>query len=324
LRDQDVEGVPDDEGPDQEGDPGEAEKDLGEHAHAVTDGRRTLGCKLLASQGLGSGGQDGSDVGAQRRRGDPVISSHVDLIELADLTQQVLGGTRVEAGQRGPSEAVALPKAQDAHHLESLLASLEDDVDRVPDAVVGLLGGLRVQNDLVGCPRCATFAEGESAVELCIGFHIGTKGGGASRLDGGPVLVQDDREPGHSALGDSHARDCAHGADKALLERPPRLTRADVGEGALRAHCHIRTGSEAAVQLIECPVHRVGQDEGPRHEGNANSHRRNGQQQAQLVHQEVAHGQPEHLSRPAVPSSQAHRPESGRPSLRPQRRRRGR
>ena len=114
LRDQHVEGVPDDEGADQQGDPCEHQQHRGEDAHRISHGCGAVGGHLLTGHRFDAVGQHRGDPAcAATSASTPSAAQHVDLVDQPVLAQHLLGGGQVEPGQGGAEDAVGLPEADD-------------------------------------------------------------------------------------------------------------------------------------------------------------------------------------------------------------------
>ena len=113
LRDQHVEGVPDDEGADHHRDAGEDEQHRGEDAQRVAHGCGAVGGDLLPRQRLHAVGEHRGDAVASSRALTPSAAMTSTSSTTPDLAQHLLGGGQVEPGEGGAQQAVGLPEADD-------------------------------------------------------------------------------------------------------------------------------------------------------------------------------------------------------------------
>jgi hypothetical protein len=148
----------------------------------------------------------------------------------------------------------------------------------------------------VGSGRHPTLTERDGAGKTTVGGDTRADRWGAAGLNRVAVLVQHEREPEDRTLGHLDTRDLQDLGDDALVERAD-LTAGGrhVGlKGGLGPHHHVGPRGQTGVQLTEGLHHGVGQHKRARHEGDADRHCRDGQEQAQLVDQQVAKRNLEH------------------------------
>ena len=97
LCDEDVEGVPDDEGAHQHRDAREHQQHGGEDAHGVAHRGGAVGGYLVPGQCLDVVGKDRRDPVAELTGAHAGLGLHVDLVDHAYLVEDPLGGGEVEA-----------------------------------------------------------------------------------------------------------------------------------------------------------------------------------------------------------------------------------
>ena len=133
LRDQHVEGVPDDEGADQHRDAGEHQQHGREDAHRVAHGGGAVGGHLVPGQRLDPVGEHRRDAVAELAGAHAVLGLHVDLVDHALPCRAAAGRSgRSNPAMVAPSRLSVSPKPMIADQREGLPAVLEHHVDRSP------------------------------------------------------------------------------------------------------------------------------------------------------------------------------------------------
>ena len=148
LRHDDRERVEDDERAHEQRDEREDEQRGPEEPQRLLQLLRLLVGDVGRLDGLDALRERGLDARSQVRHRRAVVGDDVDLVELPDLVEHLLRGRRVERGERRTRQVVGLAEAQRARDRELLRRSLEQDLDRVADGEVVLLGRRRVDGDL--------------------------------------------------------------------------------------------------------------------------------------------------------------------------------
>ena len=140
---------------------------------------------------------------------------HVDRLELARGTEQARRGVGREGGDRRTEQAVLAAELHDAAEGVVVAARLGDDRDRVAHAVAGVVGAALVDDDLVRSAGAAALHHAEGA-QLAVPHEAEADGGRALAVapERVALLVDDDREPLHLALGGLDAFRVAHGGQQ--------------------------------------------------------------------------------------------------------------
>ncbi len=167
LRDRDREGVEDDEGADEERDHAKREQEVAQKRDELIGVLRVLGGLLGAGSNLRTVGQDRVDLRDELPLGDTRLTRNPDLVELADLPEELLRCDEIESGQGRAADRVDRAKLDEAGDLELLDRPFCLDTDRVANREILLRRGGDVDHDLaVRGPPAVLEGEG---VELGLG-----------------------------------------------------------------------------------------------------------------------------------------------------------
>ena len=231
----------------------------------------------------------------------PGDGADVDRVELAGLAEHLLRGPAVEVRRRGAAEVLdPVAVANRAHDGELTGRALEQHLDRGAQRDAVVLGAGGVDGDLVVTGGRAAGEQLDIAAELRVGRHAVAVGRSATvGGDGPPVVVGEQRVAAHGALGRADAVDVAdlveHGRGDGAPGRADTFGR---GVGRLGPDHRVGARRDLAEELVEGDPHRVGQDERPGQEGDAEGDGRRGQQEPQLVRHHGAQGRGQHGQAP--------------------------
>jgi hypothetical protein len=283
LGHQDRERVEDDEAADEQRDAGEHQQGGAEEAEGLLHRLGALVRHLLAGDHLDAGRQDLGHAVAQLQGRHAADRLHVDGVEGRHLAQHPLGRGHVEGGQGGAGQVVRRAETGDAHDGEVLGRALEQDLDRVPDPDLVGLGRARVDDDFAVGAGLAPGTETKGR-QVPVGRPAHAQCRGTAGGDRLAVLVDELGVTAHRALGHAHARDLL---DRVQYRRRDRVP-GRVGGGALAEagggpDGHVDSGVDGVEQHVERVVDRVGEDECPGHEADAQHDGEAGQEQPQLV-----------------------------------------
>ena len=113
LRDRDRERVDDHESADEQRDQAEREQEVAQERDELVRLLRVLARLGVAGAHLGVRRQDLADLRDQRGWRDPRLRGDADLVELALLAEEPLGGREVEACERGSADRAHRPELHD-------------------------------------------------------------------------------------------------------------------------------------------------------------------------------------------------------------------
>jgi hypothetical protein len=150
LGHQDVEGVEDEEGADEQCYSGEHEEQRGEEAEAALDGRCRLGRHLGTGGELDGGGQYLREPALQLFGRDSRVSRDPDGVVLPGMSQEPFRFGLGERHDARSTEVVVRPQPDGAAQDDVLPAAGEQDGHVVTDPESGLASGADVQGDLPG------------------------------------------------------------------------------------------------------------------------------------------------------------------------------
>jgi hypothetical protein len=134
-RDDHREGVPDDEGADEQRDAGEHHQHDGEEAEVGLDRVGSLLCDGRARHGLDLGGHGGVQPACQLGVVDAGRRADVDLVEHPRGAEDALRGAGVEVRTGGPAQVVLAAELDGSHHGERLGGTAEQDADPGAEAM---------------------------------------------------------------------------------------------------------------------------------------------------------------------------------------------
>ena len=297
LPDDDGERVVDEEGGHEQGDGGEAEQDVLEGVHEALDALARLVLDLGTGHRLDPLRERRLDAVGEVGRVDVGFGDDVDGVDLTLGAEDLGCDVDVERGQAGTEEVVGLTEGEDPDDLHLGLGAVGQEHGGViahGEAVV--LGRPTVDGHLSQAVRGSPGVErdGPQRVLVAPGDAEERSPGGGEGLS---VEVDQLRVAADPALCRLHAVDLAHDID----ERGGHPTASDGGvpastqaEAGLGSHGHIDTAGDVLEELVDGPAKGVGDDEGPDDEPDAHDHREGGEEEAELVGDDVAEAEAEH------------------------------
>ena len=296
LGDQDRERVDDQERADHQRDAGEDEQEGTQEADRLEQvGGRLVGGRV-AGDGLDVVRQPVGHGVAQLRLADAVVSRHPDVGEgVLALEEEVLRRRRVEGGEGRAVERATLGEVEDADQLrrQQRLVGGGDDVHLLADEVARPLGGLGVEDDLVGAVRRPARGQRETR-QTVTGRSVGVVPADGRRTlaaDDLVVLVDDvDAERRDVAVDPGRSRHALQVVDHRGGDRHGR--RGAVGVAVGRTDDDVADGR--GEQRREAAAQRVGEDQRAAHERDAEHDRERAHQQAQLAPEQALQGGLEH------------------------------
>ncbi len=284
LRDRDRERVEDDERADEEGDVGEDQEERPDEAELAFEIRGLVRGLLGRGAGREAARQDRLHARAQRGGGDAGGRGDVELVECVGLAGERAGDGQRRQHDARAAEVRALGELEDADERERLGAGLAGDAQRLTDTQVVALRGVLVDRDLAGGARKVP-GHGRPALKARRGRRADERGSrGVQPLSAG---VEDRREREDRARGVADARNRLDSREHGRGNRLRLHTRCGT-ERLIRGDDHrlvrVRDREDRAERLVD----RVGEDVGPRHQGDAENDRDRGQRGPQLALREAA------------------------------------
>ncbi len=155
LRDEDGEGVEDDERADDHADRGEAEQRVGEEAEELPHGAAGADRRLRGGEHLEPGTERAGQALLQHDDRLPGRGLHVHRVDRPAGVERGLRGRKVERRRGDRAEIGPITHPEQPHDAELLGRALEQHAHRVADPVALLLRGARVHEDLTRTARRA-------------------------------------------------------------------------------------------------------------------------------------------------------------------------
>ena len=313
LRDEDREGVEDDEAADEQPDAGEAEQRGVEEAEGLLDGLGGLTDDFGRAQHLDVV-ERLPDRPFHRAQVRAAFRDDVDRVEPV-LAELALRGCEVERGEGQRAEVGALTKREDADEPKVPSWPEQQHADVVSDPVPEAARRRVVHRNLAVAPRRVA---GRDAQRTDTGGRAPRDADGrcAEAPDGLTVLVDDLRIPLHEAVGGGDSGDPAHGVDRRLGELRTVAILTFSVERALVAHDEIDADAGLREGNVERASEGVGEHVDAGDERDAEHDRERGEREPDLPGGNALDGGPPHrphcgptVSAPASRSDSPTRPD---------------